>query len=52
MYYLAYALGATDFDAASQVWAIVALTMLISIAAHGISATPAMQAVDRSTEGE
>lgn len=52
VYYLAYALGATDFDAASQVWAIVALTMLISIAAHGISATPAMQAVDRSTEGE
>lgn len=50
VYYLAYALGEADFEGASQLWAIVALTMLISIAVHGISATPAMDAVDRSAD--
>jgi NhaP-type Na+/H+ or K+/H+ antiporter len=49
VYYLAYALGHTDFAAAGELWAIVALAMLISIGAHGISATPAMSVVDRST---
>jgi NhaP-type Na+/H+ or K+/H+ antiporter len=52
VYYLSYALGEADFDGASQVWAIVALTMLISIAVHGVSATHAMEAVDRSAEGD
>lgn len=50
VYYLSYALGEAEFEEASQLWAIVALTMLISIGAHGISATPAMKAVDRSAD--
>jgi sodium/hydrogen antiporter len=49
VYYLAYALRSSEFAAASTVWAIVALAMLVSIAAHGITATPAMSVVDRAT---
>jgi NhaP-type Na+/H+ or K+/H+ antiporter len=48
LYYLAYALTAASFTEADELWAIVALTMLLSIAAHGIVATPAMDLVDRS----
>jgi NhaP-type Na+/H+ or K+/H+ antiporter len=49
VYYLAYAVRTADFPAGGELWATVALAMLISIVAHGISATPAMHAVDRST---
>ena len=48
VYYLAYALSAAAFVGADQLWAIVALTMVISIAVHGVSATPAMAMVDRT----
>lgn len=48
VYYLAYALSAAAFVGAEQLWAIVALTMVISIAVHGVSATPAMALVDRT----
>jgi len=48
IYYLAYALSETSFDGAALIWAIVALTLVISIAVHGISATPVMTVVDRA----
>jgi sodium/hydrogen antiporter len=49
IYYLAYALSATKFDGAPQLWAIVGLAMVISIATHGVTATPAMRLLDRTT---
>jgi NhaP-type Na+/H+ or K+/H+ antiporter len=48
VYYLAYGLSAAAFVGADELWAIVALTMLVSIAVHGVSATPAMAMVDRT----
>jgi len=48
IYYLAYALSSTHFDGARELWAILALTLVISIAVHGISATPVMHVVDRT----
>lgn len=48
VYYLAYGVGAATFSGADELWAIVALTMVISIAVHGIGATPAMAMVDRA----
>jgi NhaP-type Na+/H+ or K+/H+ antiporter len=48
VYYLAYGLTAATFAGAGELWAIVALTMVTSIAVHGISATPAMALVDRA----
>jgi hypothetical protein len=45
---LAYGLGAATFRAADALWAIVALTVLISIAVHGVSAAPAMTVVGRA----
>jgi sodium/hydrogen antiporter len=48
VYYLAYGLSAATFVGADALWAIVALTMLVSIAVHGISATPAMAMLDRT----
>jgi NhaP-type Na+/H+ or K+/H+ antiporter len=48
VYYLAYGLSAAAFVDAGELWAIVALTMLISIAVHGVTATPAMAVVDRA----
>ncbi len=47
VYYLAYALNHQQFPQAERLWAIVILTILISIALHGVSASPAMAAVDR-----
>lgn len=48
VYYLAYGLAAASFAGSDELWAIVAATMLLSIAVHGIGATPAMALVDRS----
>jgi NhaP-type Na+/H+ or K+/H+ antiporter len=47
VYYLAYGLAAASFAGSDELWAIVAATMLLSIAVHGIGATPAMALVDR-----
>ena len=52
IYYLAYALGHASFDGAPLVWSIVALAMVISIAVHGVTATPAMRVVDRAAEAD
>ncbi len=47
VYYLAYALSDSDFPGSNQIWAIVALTILISVLIHGALATPAMATIDR-----
>lgn len=49
VYYLAYALTAAPFADADQLWAIVSLTIVASIATHGITATPMMNLIDRTT---
>jgi sodium/hydrogen antiporter len=48
IYYLAYALSETTFDDRPEAWAVVALTVAISIASHGVTATPAMRRVDEA----
>lgn len=49
VYYLAYGLTAAEFADADVLWAIVAATLVVSIAAHGVTASPAMSLVDRAT---
>ena len=48
LYYLAFAANHAPFDSAalSEVWAIVSLTILISIAIHGVSVTPLLRRID------
>ncbi|MFE5938662.1 cation:proton antiporter [Streptomyces sp. NPDC056470] len=48
LYYLAYALGHSDqFDGhASQLWSIVAFTVLLSVFLHGAAATPVIRRLD------
>jgi NhaP-type Na+/H+ or K+/H+ antiporter len=48
IYYLAYALGHATFADTDLLWAIVSLTLVISIATHGITATPVMTVIDRA----
>lgn len=45
VYYLAYALGHAQFPAAPELWATVALTIVLSVVVHGIAATPVMARV-------
>jgi sodium/hydrogen antiporter len=47
IYYLAFALGHADFVESGELWATVILTILISIAVHGVTATPVMRQLDR-----
>jgi len=49
LYYLAYALGHAQFTGRATLWAIVSLTIVISIVTHGITATPVMRLVDRAS---
>ena len=46
LYYLAYAATAAEFAGIDEIWAVVALTILVSIVLHGITATPVMSVVD------
>lgn len=48
IYYLAYALTAASFADGDQLWAIVSVTILASIATHGVTATPMMNLIDRT----
>ena len=48
-YYLSYAINREDFPAADQLWAVVALVVVISIFAHGILATPVLRYVERNS---
>lgn len=47
LYYLAYALNQHYFPDAKQLWAMVALIIVISIVVHGITATPVMNWLDK-----
>lgn len=47
IYYLTYALTATDFAEGETLWSIVSATLLLSILIHGVTATPAMRLVNR-----
>lgn len=51
LFYLAYALGQADFGVdPSELWAIVAFTVLMSVTMHGFAATPVMARLDRSRD--
>jgi NhaP-type Na+/H+ or K+/H+ antiporter len=51
-YYLAFALGHAEFQAAGTLWATVTTVVLISVFLHGTTVTPAMAALDRRRGGE
>jgi len=46
IYYLAYALNAAPLAEADMLWAVLGLTVLISIVLHGVTVTPIMRALD------
>jgi sodium/hydrogen antiporter len=48
VYYLAYGLNHMPADHAERLWAILGLTILVSILIHGLTVTPAMRWLDRS----
>lgn len=45
-YYLAYALNKASFENAETLWAVLGLTVLVSIVLHGSTVTPAMRWLD------
>lgn len=47
LYYLAFALGASSFADAPELWAVGALAIVLSVLIHGVTAEPAMDSVDR-----
>jgi NhaP-type Na+/H+ or K+/H+ antiporter len=52
LFYLSYALGQDSFGGLErELWAIVALTVVISVVLHGIMATPAIGYLDRRRDG-
>ena len=51
LYYLAYALSAARFPGDRKLWAIAGATVLLSIAVHGVLATPLMSRLDRRRDG-
>ena len=49
IYYLAYGLNHMEgVEEAERLWAIVALTILVSIVMHGVTVTPIMRLLDRT----
>jgi sodium/hydrogen antiporter len=46
-YYLAFALGAAEFDQPKVLWVTVCLVVLVSIVLHGTTVTPTMRHLDR-----
>ncbi|MFT8245819.1 cation:proton antiporter [Roseomonas sp. BN140053] len=46
-YYLAYAVNETRWDRAEEIWAVMGLTVVLSIALHGVTVTPVMRYLDR-----
>ena len=51
IFYLAYALGESPFPEEEVLWATVAFTITLSVLWHGITATPAMKALDQLRHG-
>ncbi len=49
-FYLAYAMGHAPFEDIDVVWATVGFVVLVSVALHGVAATPVMRLLDRSNE--
>jgi len=47
LFYVAYAVENGEFARADHLWAIVSLVVLGSVLIHGVTATPAMAALDR-----
>ena len=45
-YYVAYAMGKTEFEAPNVVWSALGLTVLVSSFLHGTTVTPAMRHID------
>jgi NhaP-type Na+/H+ or K+/H+ antiporter len=45
-YYLAFAANAAAFPEMPELWAVVSLTVLISVGLHGVTVTPAMRWLD------
>lgn len=52
LYYLSYALNEEDFSGSDEIWALVALVVVISIFVHGITATPITEKLDKLREQE
>jgi NhaP-type Na+/H+ or K+/H+ antiporter len=52
IYYLAYALGSTDFEDQGRLYGVVALVVAGSVLLHGLSAGPVMTRLDRSRDVE
>lgn len=50
IYYLAHALNVAPFRQGRELWAIAALTILLSVVVHGLSAAPVISRLDRSRE--
>jgi sodium/hydrogen antiporter len=50
LFYLAYATGEAGFGDVDQLWATVAFTVTLSVVWHGVTATPAMQWLERARE--
>jgi NhaP-type Na+/H+ or K+/H+ antiporter len=49
-YYLAYAMSHAHFAGVELVWATAGFVVLVSVALHGVAATPVMQLLDRRNE--
>jgi NhaP-type Na+/H+ or K+/H+ antiporter len=49
LYYLAYAAGHAELPA-ERLWSIVGFTVVLSVVAHGLTATPVMSRLDRARE--
>ena len=52
LYYLTYALGKEDFADTDVLWSTVSLAIIASIALHGVTATPVMRWLDRTSRRE
>lgn len=51
-YYLAFALNIADFEGERELWALVALIVVISIVVHGVLAAPLTERLDAIREKE
>jgi sodium/hydrogen antiporter len=49
-YYLSYAVASATFPGSDLAWATVAFVVIVSVVAHGITATPIMERLDRNRE--
>lgn len=50
LFYLSFAMGEFDFEYSQELWAVVALTIVVSIILHGLSASPAMRILEKEKE--